>query len=153
MRHTHQLRRQILDEAQKAVRLGFLNQAEDVFCLDHHDLAASPASWRKRAGLNRVHWERNAQLIPPTTATRDVIEAAVAGSINRGSGAGESRFKGIGLGARPVTGTVVKARAIHELMKRKNWPESAILVVDALEPSWAVVYPGSARSSLNWEES
>jgi pyruvate,water dikinase len=92
-------------------------------------------------------------LILPTTASRDVIEAAVAGSTPHNPGAGESRFKGIGLGTRSVTGTVVRAGAIHELIKRRNWPESAILVVDALEPSWAVVYPrfGAVISQLGGE--
>jgi phosphohistidine swiveling domain-containing protein len=153
MRHTQQLRSRILEEAQKAVCLGFLDQAEDIFCLDHDDLVASQVSWKKRARLSRVHWERNAHLILPTTATRDVIDAAVAGSTDRESGPGESRFKGIGLGSRSVTGTVVKARAIHELVRRRNWPESAILVVDALEPSWAVVYPrfGAVVSQLGGE--
>jgi phosphohistidine swiveling domain-containing protein len=76
----------------------------------------------------------------PTTANRDAIERAATGSKSHDESSSNGRFVGIGLGSLTVTGTVVKAQSINELMRRKDWPDSPVLVVEALEPSWAVVY-------------
>ena len=54
---------------------------------------------------------------------------------------GSDQFPGIGLGTKVVTGTVVRPQTIDEVLRRKSWPESAILVVEAIEPSWALVFP------------
>ena len=54
---------------------------------------------------------------------------------------GSGRFDGIGLGTNVVTGTVVRPRTMEEVLRRKSWPGSAVLVVEAIEPSWALVFP------------
>lgn len=40
-----------------------------------------------------------------------------------------------------MTGTVVRPESIDEVLHRKSWPESRVLVVDAIEPSWALLFP------------
>lgn len=140
MRRTQWLRRRILDEAGKAVVAGHLDVPDDVFWLDRSDLAADPSTWRMRIAVKRLRWRRIGSLDLPTTASRDDVEAAAAGSRIETAGSSDGRFAGIGLGSDVVTGAVVKAQSIDELLHKTDWPDSAILVVDALEPSWAVVY-------------
>jgi phosphohistidine swiveling domain-containing protein len=140
MRCIQRLRRRILVEAGEAVAAGHLDEADDVFWLDRTDLTADPSTWRMRIKAKRARWRRSRLLDLPATASRDAIEAVAAGSSIENTGSGEDRFAGIGLGSEAVTGVVVKAQLIDELLHKTDWPDSAVLVVDALEPSWAVVY-------------
>jgi phosphohistidine swiveling domain-containing protein len=140
MRYTQRLRRRILDEAGEAVAAGQLDDPDDIFWLDRSDLAADPSTWRMRIKAKRARWRCSRLLDLPTTASRDALEATAGGSSTESAESGENRFEGIGLGSDDVTGVVVKAQLIDELLHKRDWPDSAVLVVDALEPSWAVVY-------------
>ena len=35
----------------------------------------------------------------------------------------------------------MRPQTIDEVLRRKSWPGSAVLVVEAIEPSWALVFP------------
>jgi rifampicin phosphotransferase len=140
MRRTQRLRRRILDEASEAVAAGYLDGPDDVFWLDRSELAADPSTWRMRISARRARWRRSRRLDLPTTASREALELAATASSTENAGSGEHRFAGIGLGSEVVTGAVVKAQSIDELLHKTDWPDFAVLVVDALEPSWAVVY-------------
>jgi phosphohistidine swiveling domain-containing protein len=153
MRHTQRLRWRILEEAGAAVEAGHLDQPDDVFFLLRNDLSADPGTWKSRVARTRARCEHERSLDLPSTGTRDAIEQALARSIETGSHPEQARFRGIGLGSEIVTGTVVRPETIDDVLRRKTWPESAILVVDALEPSWGVVYPrfGAVVSQLGGE--
>ena len=140
MRRTYRLRQRILEEAIAAVVGGHLNRPDDVFWLDRGDLSADPSTWKIAVRSRRARWRRFGLLDLPTTASRDAIEAVINGASIDNSESGKNRFAGIGLGSDVVTGVAVKAQSIDELLHKTNWPDSAVLVVDALEPSWAVVY-------------
>jgi phosphohistidine swiveling domain-containing protein len=141
MKRTQRLRQRIVEEAARAVASGALARPEDVFFLDRHDLAADPGSWKARATRNRTRWQHAASVDLPTTATRDAIERAQRHSASVELRTRCGHFQGIGLGSRMVMGRVVRAGSIEELLNRESWPEPAVLVVEAVEPSWSVVYP------------
>ena len=83
---------------------------------------------------------RRPRLDLPATSTRDEIETAIA-SFPHGGVSSASRFVGIGLGSVLVTGTAVRAADLAKVLTGRPLPESPVLVVDTLEPSWAVVFP------------
>jgi pyruvate,water dikinase len=135
------LRARILDEAGRAVEQGWLDRAEDVFFLRSDDLASDPAAWRGRAAERRRRVEQVRGLDLPATAPRDVIEAAIARASCDAGRAAPDRFRGIGLGQSRVLGTAVRASELTALLNGVTLPETPVLVVDTLEPSWAVVFP------------
>jgi len=141
MRRWQLLRTRILAEARRAVMQGHLNDPDDAFFLRGEDLAADPATWRARATERRALRKKAERLDLPATAPRDVIEAAVARAEHSGAAPCPDRFLGIGLGRLPVTGTAVRADDLPGVLAGEALPESAILVVETLEPSWAVVFP------------
>ncbi len=141
MRRTQRLRQRILEEARRAVDAGCLDIPEDVFLLTRNDLTASPDSWKARVGQSRARLEQARRLSFPTSTTRDLVEESWRRSGSSGIRGQEGPFVGIGFGSTPVTGTVVRARTIHEILRRQDWPQAPILVADALGPSWAVVFP------------
>jgi pyruvate,water dikinase len=90
---------------------------------------------------------RAAALDLPPTASRDEITAIVAGTERAAlERAGRRVFPGIPLGPSVVEGRAVKADDLLALLAAAGRSPGllgpdAILVVAALEPSWAVVFP------------
>lgn len=77
----------------------------------------------------------------PYTAPKDAIIAAID---RDPTSTPDPRvtFAGIGLGpSTPITGTVVMASILTDVLARPNLPSSPVLVAPTLEPSWAVVFP------------
>jgi len=144
MRWWQRLRSRVLEEARRAVGFGHLDAPEDVFYLRSGDLAADPATWRAAAARGRRNFEEAGRFDPPMTASRDEIQAAF--DILEGAAETEvhhgGRFLGIGLGGkRVVEGTAVRAAALGDVLSGAALPESPVLVVATLEPSWGVVFP------------
>jgi rifampicin phosphotransferase len=142
MRRWQRLRARILVEGERLAAAGALDAPEDVFLLRGEDLegggslSAAVASARERLA-------RAAALDLPLTALREEIqEAVVRVERERAEAAGRRVFPGIPLGPAVVEGHAVKAGDLLSLLAS---PEAlspgAILVVPALEPSWAVVFP------------
>jgi len=141
MRWWQRLRGRILEEAGRAAAAGHLDAPDDVFFLRAEDLAADPASWRARVADRRSRVDAVRDLDLPSTAPRDAIEAALTRSRLGPEGPGPDLFTGIGLGHTAVVGTAVRAPDVAAVLRGAGLPESPVLVVDTLEPSWAVVFP------------
>lgn len=142
MRRWQRLRAAILEEGRRLVSQGDLDAPEDVFQLRSADLQ-SGSSLRDavRAGRERIAWASSLDL--PLTASRQEIESAIARSERiQAEAAGRRVFQGISLGPATVEGRAVKADDLITLLSRtEDLGPDAILVVPALEPSWAVVFP------------
>lgn len=148
MRVWQRLRRRILALAAERVAAGDLEKAEDVFWLRGDELSElADGSLRAAAAAGRERVERAALLDLPSTAGRDEIERVIASSEQRRAEvSGRRVFPGIPLGPGIVEGRVVKAESLLELLAEASrnpdlLETDAILVVAALEPSWAVVFP------------
>jgi len=142
MRRWQRLRSAILQEGRRLVTAGELDSPEDVFFLRRADLeSGQPLREAAAAGRDRI--ARAATLDLPLTASRDEIAAAVV-QVERSQAEAEGRriFPGISLGPAVVEGRAVKADDLVALLGRPGeLGPDAILVVPALEPSWAVVFP------------
>jgi pyruvate,water dikinase len=142
MRRWQQLRAAILEEGRRLTAAEELDSPEDVFYLRRADLD-SAVSLRESAAAGRERVARAATLDLPLTASRDDLQAAVL-QIERSQAKAEGRriFPGIALGPAVVEGRAVKADDLVSLLGRPgDLGPDAILVVPALEPSWAVVFP------------
>jgi pyruvate,water dikinase len=92
--------------------------------------------------------EQASAMTLPLTASRERIEAALAETA-REEAAREGRavFPGIALGPKVIEGRALKASDLTALLVEAGRSGSSglgpetILVVEALEPSWAVVFP------------
>jgi phosphohistidine swiveling domain-containing protein len=144
MRHWQVLRRRLLEEARRLVAAGRLDTEEDVFFLHRDDLGGE-TDLRAAAAHRRALHERHRDADLPLTAARADVDAALERA------APESRddareFPGIALGERSVDGVAVRADDLTRLLTRVAAGDvvlgpDTILVVRALEPSWAVVFP------------
>lgn len=139
MRRWRRLRERILAEGARLVEAGELDAPEDVFLLRGEDLEdprAATAAARERLA-------RAEALDLPLTASREEIEGAIArAERERAEAAGRRVFPGIPLGPAVVEGRAVKAGDLLSLLASPDaLAPGAILVVPALEPSWAVVFP------------
>jgi pyruvate,water dikinase len=145
MRRWQRLRERILAAAADRVTAGDLDAPEDVFWLRGKELVEGSLRAAAAAGRERV--ARAAALDLPATASRDEIEAALAATEQRqAEEAGRRIFPGIALGPAVVEGRAVKAESLLSLLAEAGRTPGllgpdAILVVAALEPSWAVVFP------------
>ena len=140
MRRWQSLRSALLAEGRRLVAAGELDAPEDVFWLRSEDLG-SPLREAVTVGRERV--ARAADLDLPLTASREEIERAVArAEQTQAEASGRRVFPGIALGPQVVEGYAVKADDLVSLLSKPDalGPET-ILVVPALEPSWAVVFP------------
>ncbi len=99
-------------------------------------MATPRCAWRGRGR----RWRGGAGRLP-ATAPRVAIEEAIARDGRRDRPDAPDRFAGIGLGRGHVVGTAVLASALADLLAGVPLPEAPVLVVDTLEPSWAVVFP------------
>jgi phosphohistidine swiveling domain-containing protein len=153
MRRWQRLRAAILEEGRRLVAKGELDAPEDVFWLRADDLPGG--SPREAAAAGRARVARAAALDLPLTGSRDEIERAVAGSERtRTEASGRRIFPGISLGPAVFEGRAVKADDLVTLLGRsEELGADAILVVPALEPSWAVVFPrvGGVISEIGGE--
>jgi phosphohistidine swiveling domain-containing protein len=139
MRRWRRLRERILSEGARLVEEGELEALEDVFLLRGEDLEsprAAVASARERLA-------RATALDLPLTASREEIEGAIARAERKSAEASGRRvFPGIALSSAVVEGPAVKAGDLLSLLASPDaLSPGAILVVPALEPSWAVVFP------------
>jgi pyruvate,water dikinase len=145
MRRWQTLREKILAAAADRVAAGDLDAPEDVFWLRGHELGEGSLRAAAAAGRERV--ARAAALDLPSTASRDEIEAAIVSTQQeQAEAAGRRIFPGIPLHSAVVEGRAVKADDLLSLLAAAGRTPGllgpdAILVVAALEPSWAVVFP------------
>lgn len=143
MRTWQRLRGRVLEEAQRLVSAGRLESVGDVFLLTREDISGR---WPSAAALaeRRASRESLRRLAVPATARRDEIEAALAGVGPGPAAQAGGAFRGIGLGSGRFEGRVRKASDLVELLaaEEEGAPLDAgtVLVVPALEPSWAVVF-------------
>jgi len=142
MRRWQRLRQAILEEGRRLVETGQLDTPEDVFLLRRTDLESAVAV-RDSVRVRRERLALAAALHLPLTAPREDIERALARSEQtRDEAAGRKIFPGIGLGPAVAEGRAVKADDLLALLGRpEDLGPDVILVVPALEPSWAVVFP------------
>jgi pyruvate,water dikinase len=135
------LRAAMLAEGRRLAAAGELDDPQDVFFLRDSDLAAEPLRDAAAAGRERV--AQAALLDLPLTARREEIERVVQGVERvRAEAAGRRVFPGISLGPSVFEGRAVKADDLVSLLRNsERLGPDAILVVPALEPSWAVVFP------------
>lgn len=140
MRRWQMLRAAILAEGRRLAAAGELDAPEDVFWLRGEDLGR-PLREAAAAGRERV--ARAAALEMPLTASREEIEKAIArAEQTQAEASGRRVFPGIALGPQVIEGHAVKADDLVSLLARRdNLGPETILVVPALEPSWAVVFP------------
>jgi hypothetical protein len=147
MRRWQRLRERILAAASERVAAGDLDAPEDVFWLRGVELGLEEGSLRAAVAAGRERAARAAALDLPLTAGREEIEAAIASTEQRrAEAAGRRVFPGIPLGPAVVEGRAVKAVDLLSLLAEAGRSPGllgpdAILVVAALEPSWAVVFP------------
>jgi rifampicin phosphotransferase len=142
MRRWQRLREKILAEAARLAAAGEIDAPEDVFLLRGENLS-SGRPLREAVAEGREGLARAAALDLPLTASREEIEAAVARSEQaRAEAAGRRVFPGISLSPAVVEGRAVRAVDLVSLLQDPGvLGPDAILVVAALEPSWAVVFP------------
>jgi pyruvate,water dikinase len=141
MRRWARLRAKTLAEGKRLVTAGELNAAEDVFLLTGADLQ-SGKPLREAVATSRARQDAVRDLDLPLTATREEIEALVTrADPARHEEAGRRVFPGIALGPAIVEGRAVKAADLAALLADGGLRPESILVVPALEPSWAVVFP------------
>ncbi|HSK79238.1 MAG TPA: PEP-utilizing enzyme [Thermoanaerobaculia bacterium] len=143
MRRWQRLRARILAEGASLAAAGELESPGDVFLLRGEDLLEGGGALSAAVASARERLARAAALDLPLTASREEIqEAIVRVERKRAEAAGRRVFPGIPLGPAVVEGLAVKAGDLLSLLAS---PEAlspgAILVVPALEPSWAVVFP------------
>lgn len=141
MRRWQHLRSAILEEGRRLVTSGELDAPEDVFWLRGEDLGSG--SLRQAAAAGRERVARASFLDLPLNASREEIERVVVRSDQiQAESSGRRVFPGIALGPAVVEGRAVKADDLVSLLGRPgDLGPDAILVVPALEPSWAVVFP------------
>lgn len=150
MRRWQRLRARLLEEGRRLQEAGAIDAPEDVFLLRGADLAPG-ADLRAAALAGRERMERARRMDVPPTASRERIERACADAERAEARAtGRRVFPGIALVPAVVEGRAVKADDLTSLLMGSAGGASgqppllgpdAILVVPALEPSWAVVFP------------
>ena len=150
MRRWQRLRDRLLEEGRRLHAAGEIDAPEDVFLLRGSDLSPG-ADLRAAALAGRERLETARRMDVPLTASRERIERACA-EVEQAEAKATGRrvFPGIALGAAVVEGRAVKADDLTSLLASSAGGApgeppllgpDAILVVPALEPSWAVVFP------------
>ena len=150
MKRWQALREKALAHGRALAAQGRLDAPEDVFWLRRAEIEAvsEDAAWGARRAVSEARQRREAVsgcALPLTGSRHAILEALAAVDRDRAAAAGKRLFSGIALSAAVVEGPVLRAADLTELLAEsgKNGgidPES-ILVVGALEPSWAVVFP------------
>lgn len=145
MRAWRRLRERILACAAPLVETGALARVEDAFLLTAEELRGvlppPHALTQRRATLEGL-----ARADVPSTADRDTIEAALDGRAAAGAEPTRAVLRGVGLGAFRFEGRVRRADDLAGLLEAEpagaapSLDRDTVLVVPALEPSWAVVF-------------
>ncbi len=140
MRVWQELRRRIL----AAAAAEGIEPVEDVFLLAGEDLAGGA---RPSLELRRAELDRLARIELPDTARREEIEERLeVGAAAGMGGAGVGSFRGVALSSASFEGRVRRADDLVHLLEAERRAghalvdSSTVLVVRALEPSWAVVF-------------
>lgn len=138
------LRAKILDAGRGAVREGWLDKPEDAFWLRRDSLEGPPQQWRAAVAARRDAQDALRAVALPTTGDRLTLERLARDASQPGdSDEGPVRhLKGISLGPQTQEGVVFRADDLREALKRpERLHQDTILVVPALEPSWALIFP------------
>jgi pyruvate,water dikinase len=139
MRRWQRIRQKMLTAGERLVAEEKLAASDDVFWLRRHELDGDLS---EAAAVAKTRVEHAADLVLPNTASRDELEQHVQeASRAHAETAGKRIFSGIALTTATVEGNVVRARALTSLLGSGRLTSDTILVVAALEPSWAVVFP------------
>ncbi len=140
MRRWQRLRAAILERGRAAVDTRRLDAPDDVFMLRGADLDTD--DWRAAVALRRERVEAARGLALPHTASRDELAGCVARAAREhATEAGKTVFEGIALSDAVVEGVALRAEDLTSLLGSAALTPQTILVVAALEPSWAVVFP------------
>jgi pyruvate,water dikinase len=146
MKRWQRLRKRILAEAAKMVERGFLDAVDDVFWLSGKELDR-PADYRKAIRARRARLQAMEGIELPITATRDEIQSMLQqAELHKSPISNGNLFRGVPLSSAVVEGRALRANGLLPLLTEiRERPETlapdTILVVPALEPSWAVVFP------------
>lgn len=132
------LRRRLLDRGAELVRNGTLDAATDVFQLRGADLSEPASTWREAVERNRAVYEREQSVPVPLTSTRDELLAGAAAVEQDSDDA--SVLRGIGLGGAAIEGHVRRADDVATALADERIDHETVLVVTALEPSWALLF-------------
>lgn len=150
MKRWQTLRKAALTHGAALASEGRLDAPGDVFQLRAAEIAAlatDPTFDARRAiAESRSRREALTGIDLPLTASRHaIVEALNAAGRATATASGQRLFPGIALSPSVVEGPVLKAHDLTELLAASSKsggidPES-ILIVAALEPSWAVIFP------------
>jgi rifampicin phosphotransferase len=150
MKRWQTMRRKALEHGHALAGAGRLDAPEDVFQLRAPEIEAvsKDPSFDARAAARAARARREALDgvdLPLTASRHAIVEALAAAGRASAAAAGQRLFPGIPLSQAVVEGPVLKAHDLTSLLAASSKtggidPES-ILVVGALEPSWAVVFP------------
>lgn len=134
------IRNAMLAKATALVEQGRLGAVDDVFSLRGRDLDDDDLAAAARAGAARV--EAASALALPHTAPRDELLACLGEAAReQAESAGKTIFPGIALSDAVIEGVALRATDLTSLLGSAELTRDTILVVAALEPSWAVVFP------------
>jgi rifampicin phosphotransferase len=146
MRRWQRLRERLLEEGLRLVAAGELDVPEDVFWLRGSELQTK-APLRSAVAAERQQFEALRQVRLPVDATRDEIEAILA-KVEQPTTPSRilTRFPGIALVPAVLEGVVFRADNLLQVLSDRSpngqrFGRTTILVVPALEPAWAVLFP------------
>lgn len=145
MRRWEPLRQGSLRAAEACVAAGHLDAREDAFLLG--EAVRQPAStWREAVAEARARRAVEAAHRFPTTAPLSELDQIARAGRPRARGGARQRFEGIGLGQRAVTGRVVRADDLAQLLSDLRGGRlppigpTTVLVTRALEPAWGILF-------------
>jgi len=124
---------------------GFLDAVEDVFFLEQETVTSAKGEMRERVTEGKARFAEAERLSLPLTTDRETIREIVSGAVRERAAVG-TVFPGIALSAAVFEGKAVVASDLVSLLTAASrepglLTAETVLVVGALEPSWAVVFP------------
>jgi pyruvate,water dikinase len=143
MRRWQRLRGRILEEAGRLIGRGELDRAEDVFWLRPSEFDG-PAPLRQVAAAGRARVEAARRLdLPHSAPLEEIQELLTKVRVVGVEDADRREFPGIALSQAVFEGRALKADDLMTLLSGEGGEmgPGTVLVVPALEPSWAVVFP------------
>jgi pyruvate,water dikinase len=141
MRRWQRLRNRILEEGRRLVRQGDLDTPDDIFWLRGTTLP-DKATLRDTVAAERAKWKAVCHLKLPVDSTRDELEATLKeAAAPRAMETSPRQFPGIALVPAVLEGIVLRADNLREVLADIRLGPGSILIVPALEPAWAVVFP------------
>lgn len=144
MRLWERLREKMLLHGEALTNAGVIASTADVFLLRGNNLG-NEGSFRKAIETNRQAIALAEAMALPLTATVDEIVKGMTAAVKE-TDAGTTVFSGVPLWTGVFEGRAVKASGLMGLLGRSSRDPGllggdCVLVVPALEPSWAVVFP------------